>query len=392
MTMETKNDLFDRYKKEYFGAEKERKSVILDIVCDAVGMHRKAAIRKFRALQVKDVTIPERRGRRLYYDKAVEAALRDIWGAAGEICGTLLHPIIGEYIAVLLRDGMWEHGDLATGKLRAMSLATTKRRVRAFLKVRRRGHGISGTSPSRLKQIIPIRSGDWEHAKPGEEQIDTVAHCGHTLLGDFVWSLNCTDVATGWTTPRAQWNKGQEATRGNFAVCHDRLPWPMIEAHPDTGSEFINYHFHGWCAQENIRMTRSRPGKKNDNCHVEERNGHVIRKFVGYTRLDAPETVDALNAAYEKLALYLNHFVPTRRTKAKERMGAKYRRTYETPMTPYARAMAHPDIAEAVKARLRREHEALNPLVLKKEVDRLFVIVFDIQKRRGDPTNSGESR
>lgn len=392
MTMETKNELFDRYKKEYFGATKERKGAILAIVCDATGIHQKSAIRRFRTLQLRDAAIPERRGRRVYYDKAVEAALRSVWEAAGEICGTLLHPIISEYIAILERDGMWKHDDLATGKLRAMSLATTKRRARVFLKARRTGHGMSGTSPSKLKQIIPIRSDGWQTAKPGEEQIDTVAHCGQTLLGDFVWTLNSTDVAIGWTTPRAQWNKGQEATQENLAVCRDRLPWPMVEVHPDTGSEFINHHLYRWCTTENIRMTRSRPGKKNDNCYIEERNGHVVRKFVGYTRLDAKETVDALNAAYEKLALYLNHFTPTRRTKTKERVGAKYQRTYETPMTPYARAMAHPDIADEVKARLKAEHDALNPLVLKKEVDRLLARVFDIQKLRGDPTNSGESR
>ena len=187
-------------------------------------------------------------------------------------------------------------------------------------------------------------------------------------------------MATYWVIPRAQWNKGQEATLDSIKTIRESLPWALRGLHPDSGSEFVNWLCKDWCDTEHIALTRSRPNKKNDNCFVEERNGHIIRKFLGYTRLDAKETVGAVNALYAVLAVYLNHFVPSRRTKEKMRVGAKYVRTYAPAMTPYARALAHPKSTEEVKARLREEHTLLNPLLLKREVDRLKATIFAKQK------------
>jgi hypothetical protein len=383
--METKNEIFTKYKKEYTGASKERKGSILDMVCEVTGIHRKAAVRKFRTLQLRDTAKQEGRGRRVYYDNAVTAALRDVWEAAGEICAELLCPIATEYVRILERDKMWTHSDEATGKLLAMSEGTMKARVGAFMKARRTKHGLSATSPSALKHIIPMKQGPWTDAKPGEGQDDTVVHSGDTLAGDMAYTLTHTDMATMWTILRAQWNKGQEVTLVSITDIRARLPWTLLGLHPDSGSEFINWHLKGWCDEEGIALTRSRPSKKNDNCHVEERNGHIVRKYLGYTRIDTPEAVGAMNELYDVLCPYLNHFIPTRRTKEKRREGAKYKRTYEIPMTPYARAMAHSDIATEVKRKLRQEHDVLNPSLMKKEIDRLIARVFDVQKWRGDP-------
>ncbi len=384
MTMATKNEIFRKYLGEYLTATKEQKLGILTIVCLVTDMHRKAAIRKFRALQMYDPAHEERRGRKTHYTPDVTAALKDIWKAGNEVCGELLHPMIPEYVAILTRDKMWHHSGEATQKLLGMSERTVKRHVGKFFKIRRARKGISATSPSALKHIIPVFRGPWQDKPPGYGQIDTVVHCGSSLLGDMVYTLNYTDAATLLVIPRAQWNKGMQATRDSMKAIQARLPFPWLGAHPDTGSEFINRFVVEWCAQEKIELSRSRPGKKNDNMYVEERNGHVIRRFVGYVRLDCPQAVDALNALYEVLAPYLMHFVAVRRTTGKEKIQSHYRRTYEkVAKTPYQRILEHSTVTDTIKERLRKEHALLNPLTMKREVEKRLRAVYDVQKRYG---------
>jgi hypothetical protein len=209
-----------------------------------------------------------------------------------------------------------------------------------------------------------------------------VAHCGSTLLGDFVYTLSAIDAAAYWTSAHAQWNKGETATVASMSSINDALPFRWIEAHPDTGSEFINWHCKGWCDTKRIRMSRSEPGKKNDNMYVEERNGHVVRKYLGYRRFDCPKVVPLMNDFYKVLDLYLNHFKAVRRQLSKERVGSKYVRKYEkVAKTPYQRVLDHPAIDEIVKEKLRRDHATLNPLLLKREMDRLLEIVNKQQTR-----------
>ena len=390
--METKNDIFQEYLSAYLQATKDRKGVILDTICEVTKLHRKAAVRKFCTLQLHDPAKQEGRGRKTYYDHGVTAALETVWQAAGEICGELLHAVTSEYVSILERDKLWTHSYLVTGKLLAMSAGTMKRRVGTFMKARRTKHGLSATSPSHLKSIIPVFFGDWSEKPPGHGQLDTVVHCGDSLLGDMAYTLNYTDVATYWIIPRAQWNKGQEATLDNMKEVRNRLPWTWLEGHPDSGSEFINWLAKEWFDEAHILLSRSRPGKKNDNCYVEERNGHVIRKYLGYMRIDCREAVQVMNELYDVLGPYLNHFVPSRRTKEKVREGSKYKRTYEKAQTAYQRALLHPSISEEVKTRLRTEHATLNPLLMKKEIDRLKIKIFAMQKRCGGPENSGKTR
>lgn len=388
MTMETKNEIFNRYLSEYLTATKEQKLGILTIICLVTGMHRKAAIRKFRVLQMRDPAREERRGRRMYYTPDVTAALKDIWKAGNEVCGELLHPMIGEYVSILKRDRMWSHGAEATEKLLRMSEGTIKQRVGEFSKIRRGRKGISATKPSALKKLIPIFNGPWEDKPPGWGQIDTVVHCGSTLLGDMAYTLNYTDAATYTVIPRAQWNKGMEQTKKSMIAIKSRMPFAWRGAHPDTGSEFINQFVVAWCKEEKIDLSRSRPGKSNDNMYVEERNGHVIRKTVGYIRLDCPETVDALNLLYDVLTPYLMHFVAVRRTLEKEKVQSKYRRTYEKiAKTPYQRILEHPAVEKLIKERLRQEHARLNPLILKREIDKRLHAVYDMQKQYGKSRN-----
>lgn len=381
--MATKKEIFREHLAEYLQAGKDRKIELLSAVCDVTRMHRKAAVRKFRVLQRRDPLVEEKRGRSEYYTPDVTAALWDLWDVGNEVCGELLHPMIAEYVHVLQRDKLWKHGVEATRKLLRMSEATVKRRVAGFVKIRRKRGGLCATRPSLLKQIVPVFSGPWTDKPPGWGQVDTVLH-SDSLAGDFVYTLNYTDAATFAVIPRAQWNKGQVATQESLAEVKHRLPFPLLGAHPDTGSEFINRFVVAWCKEEHIELSRSRPGHSNDNMYVEERNGHVVRKFIGYIRLDCIEAVDALNAVYDVLTPYLLHFIAVRRSTGREKIGSKYRRTYEKrAKTPYQRILEHPAVLDEAKKKLRQKHEKLNLLMLKREIEKRITALYDTQKRHG---------
>lgn len=390
MTMATKRDVLSEHLDVWLSVKKDRgrRREITVMVCAILKIHPKSVPRAFRRVQMRSVSDDRRRGRRTTYGPDVTAALKDIWDAAGEPCGENMHSLIAEYVAILRRDAMWRHDASATAGLLAMSLGTVKKRLGTFRRMSFLSHGKSTTSASAIHSMVPVRSGPWDEAPVGTMQIDTVAHCGGSTAGDYVFTVNSTDVATLWGARRAQWNKGQEATVRSMEAMDDDVPVPIIEWHPDSGSEFINWHCLDWSQERKQMLTRSRPNHKNDNCFVEERNGHVVRRWMGYARFDAPETVDALNAVYDVLTPYLNHFVASRRTTSKERIGAKWKISREKKsLTPYQRVLARTDVSDEVKAELRRERAGLNPLVLKHEIDRRLKLVFAIQKRHEAPTS-----
>ena len=386
--MATKKNIFEEHLKKYLKANRAEKRQILDHVCFVTGMRRKSAIRKFKHINMADPARVDRRGRPTVYGPDVTVALKAVWEAGNEVCGELLHPVTHEYIDILQRDSMWPYHETVTLQLRQMSEGTMKNRVATFMKARRRRKGISTTSPSHLKHIIPTFNGPWRNKPPGFEQIDTVTH-SDTARGDAVFTVNCTDAAVCLTIPHAQFNKGQRVTLESMKAIQRKLPFQWRGAHPDSGSEFINWFVKDWCDLEKIELTRSRPNRKNDNMYVEERNGHVIRKFVGYLPLTCPEAAVALNEMYEVLIPYLLHFVAVRRMTGKLKIKSKYLRQYEKKAkTPYVRILEHPAITEAVKAKLQTEHARLNPLILKREIERRTLKVYDVQRRYGNRSKS----
>jgi len=392
MTMKTKNDIFNEFQARYWRADKDEKGEILTHVCAVTKMHRKAAVRKFRRIQTKDPCAEEHRGRSTYYTPDVTAALKEVWEDGDEVCGELLHPMIREYVEILKRDKMWKHSDEATGKLLSMSEMTVRRRVGHFMQTRKKRHGISSTKPSHLKHLVPIFIGPWNDKPPGFGQIDTVLH-SNTSFGDAVYSLNYTDAASLAVFTRAQWNKGMENTRDGLEYIKKHLYFPMLGVHPDTGSEFVNMKVIEWCNGNKTDLSRSRPNHKNDNMHVEERNGHVIRKMIGYITLNCREAVDALNDVYELSNPYRFHFVAVRRMIEKEKLSSRYRRKYEKKAkTPYQRILEHKDVSEDVKERLLVIHTKLNHRLLQQEIARRITKLYDVQKRFGNPENPRQSR
>lgn len=372
MTMDTKQEIFEEKLGEYLKASKEEKGRILDAVCSITKAHRKAAIRRFKTLQTEDAGIPDKRGRSTIYTKAVGSALKEIWDMARQICAERLHPMINEYVFVLRRDGMWKHDEKTTTLLLRMSLATMKRRTGKFPKVHGRRKGKGTTDPSNLKEIIPIRRGPWQNPDPGFGEVDTVAHCGSTLQGDYAYTVQYTDVATIWTCLSAQWNKGEIATKESMKGIKSRMPFSLLGIDPDSGSEFINWNLKRWCDEEKIVMTRTRPYMKNDHARIEQKNYTNVREFVGYVRIDNFEAVKIMNELYEVLEDYINFFLPSVKCISKERIGSRYIRKYDKAQTAYRRMLAHPKIDQKIKAELQAKYATLNPKILKTKSDRLI--------------------
>lgn len=386
--MATKQSIFEEHLEVWLKAkdDKIRRGEIIDHIVFVTGCHRKSVPRSFKRVQMKDGSVGESRGRRAMYTPNVFAALYTVWEASDWACGELLHPFIGECVEILKRDKMWKHSQAATDKLLGMSLGTCKRKVRNLRERHGRLKGRSSTKPSSLKSIIPVFKGPWNICRVGEGQIDTVAHCGTSLFGDYVYSLCYVDAPTYWTQVRAQWNKGQHATVESLIHIQAKLPFPLHMLHPDSGSEFINWVAKGWADSQGIELTRSESNHKNDNMFVEERNGHVVRRYLGYDRLDKLELVPLLNDFYDVLCLYLNHFKNVRRQLEKTKIGSKYVRQYESvAKTPYQRVLERDDVFEDVKQRLIEEHATLNPLVLKRQIDTLLKKIFTLNTSHEQP-------
>jgi len=329
MTMATKQEIFREKLQEYLRASRKERGRILDAVCSITKANRKSAIRRFKTLQMQDRGIPGRRGRPVLYTKAVVAALKEIWECANEICAERLHPNIREYVTVLKRDAMWSHEEATTALLLQMSLGTMKNNLDVFPHIKaKRGKG--ATKPSLLKEIIPIRRGPWKNPDPGFGEIDMVAHCGSTLVGDYAYTVQYTDVAVIWTCLAAQWNKGEEATRASIERMQGRLPFPLLGIDPDSGSEFINWLLKRWCDERKIIMTRTRPYMKNDHARIEQKNFTNVREFLGYVRIDNPRAIAIMNELYTVLEDYINFFLPSVRCTSKERVGSRYIRRYDT--------------------------------------------------------------
>jgi len=380
-------------KRAYFKATVPEKTKIIDSVVLVTGMNRKAVIKAFaRERKRRKWELPETRGRPRLYSTDTEAALAFVWEQYDFTCAERLVDEIPEAIRIFRRDGMWDYGEATTIQLLSMSLGAMKIRCVAMAKKRGLLRGISTTKSGELLRSVPVFFGSWSNKGSGYGQVDTVVHSGPKLMGTMVYTVNYTDVATYWQEPIAQLNKSERATYDSLATIRDRLPFPMIGLHPDSGSEFINHVGVPWCEQHGIDLTRSRPYKKNDNCYVEQRNRVIVRKYVGYERYDCSESVLAMNELYEVLRLYINFFQPTYKLIRKEKRVLKengqqaakpYKRIYDKIRTPYQRVLDRKDVSEDNKQKLRNQYETLNPKVLRDRIQVLTTKLHTTQKVQG---------
>jgi hypothetical protein len=340
MNMITKHRVLQAHLKKWLackGNNKERGALNKQLA-ESLKMNEKSIGRSMKRLQLKDKSQPERRGRPVVYGADVNAALSRVWEEMGCPCAeNIPREAVEEHVKYFKAEDDWKVNNDVTLQLFLMSEGTKKLRIAAFRKKRGMGRGRSATVSSPLKGIIPIRkSHTWNNLPPGYVQADSVVHCGDLLTGNVVYSVGCVDFATYWSEYTAQWNKGQEETLKSLRRIRECFPFPLREIHPDTGNEFINYHVRNWAVRENIDMTRSEPYKKNDNMCIEERNNSIARKHLGYVRLDNPLFVSLASEILRVSCLLHNHFRPVRRMISKERVGSKWKRTFEkSAKTPY---------------------------------------------------------
>ncbi len=369
MSLQARRELLNNLRSRYRRADKKQKKTILDEFIQAAQYGRKHAI----ALLNKDEHQTDRAkgtGRKRKYDEPVRQVLIQIWRAANEICSKRLIPFLPDFLEALQRTGHLELTEEIRNKVLSMCPATADQ----LLSSERRAAGGKSTTRSGalLKRQIPIRTfSDWNDVVPGFFEADLVAHCGTDASGRFLNSLVMIDIATSWTECFALLQKGEAEVIAAIKCAQEILPVPILGFDSDNGSEFINHGVIGFCRENQITFTRSRAYKKNDQAHVEERNGSVVRRTVGYDRYEGDPARYALQQLYHTLRLYVNFFQPSMKLISKQRDGAKVSRQYDSAQTPYRRMLNSPEISEQTKSALRLTYSGLDPVVLLKELEQL---------------------
>jgi hypothetical protein len=370
-------------KREYLLAIWERyqrvgrrfKSKILDEFCAVCGYTRKYAIgllsRKPRRRQRKP-------GPRRRYDGQVLEPLKVIWLAAEQMCSKRLKAALPLWLPFYEQ----EHGPLVE-PVRKKLLQISAASIDRLLKKERalyRGKGLCGTRPGGLlKHQIPIRTDNDDVDRPGFLEADTVAHCGNSLAGDFIWSITFTDIFCQWTENRATWNKGAEGVLRQVKDVEANLPFELLGFDVDNGSEFLCFHLWRYLLDRPrpVPLTRSRPYRKNDQAHVEQKNWTHVRQLLGYQRLEQPELVPLINELYRTWGLLHNFFCPNLKLLSKTRKGAKTIRKYSPPQTPYQRLLESKHLSQEQKQKLQNRGQQLNPLQLKREIEQKLKLVLN---------------
>jgi len=374
ISMKARKEIIDKHAGTYRKASKKKKMEILNYVCAATGLSRDRAARVLRGEKKSKIKSKPRKkpGRKPIYDFEVCQALKKVWTYMDFACGKRLHEGIGDMLDAIIRFGEISWNEEIISKLRQMSASSIDRLLKKE-KESLRLKGISTTKPGTLlKRNIPIRLGQqWDDAVPGYVEVDLVAHCGASTAGEYINTLNVTDICTGWTEPIAVLNKAQRHVFTGMMDVQDRQPFDFLGIDSDNGSEFINHQLKRYCEQKGICFTRSRPYTKNDGCHVEQKNWSLVRRHIGYGRYEGEPALELLNEYYRLLRLHVNFFQPSTKLIEKQRNGAKVTKRYDKPQTPYKRVLAYKHISDTVKDALIQTFQKINPVQLMRDMQRV---------------------
>lgn len=384
MNMHTKHELAKEVLKRYVGSAKEAKKNILNEFCANTGYNRSYAITKLRKLQLtknwkESVAGKHTRNRERTYDSYVSAVVEQIYEVLGGIGAKRMRPLMDTVLLKGIAFGHIKTDPITEMKVRAMSASTLDRMV-ARIREKHALKGISTTRPGTLlKSEIPLRVGIWQETDPGFFEIDLVAHCGDNASQMFISTLNCSDIATQWFEAEPVMGKAQERVLSGIEAIEERLPLALLGIDSDNGSEFVNRQLYEHCLKKKIIFTRSRPYKKNDNAHIEQKNFTTVRQVLGYQRFDTEEVLTLMQRLYRgPLRLYINFFQPSVKCVDKKRIGGRIKKVYDVAKTPYERVLAHHDTPRKTKDALTNLFESLDPFKLRKEID---ILVMKIQKQ-----------
>ena len=391
MNRESVREYIARQQDRYRKAKRTEKGRILDEVVAVTGYHRKSAVRLLsgRSQGVRGGQV----GRPVEYGTEVAAAARVVHEAAGGIGAKRLHPFVGELASRLAAFGELEMGP-ETEALLGRASASTLERLLAEAQAPMRRKARSLTKPgTMLRNRIEVRTfRGWDDARPGFVEVDTVAHCGATTEGFHLWTVTGVDVATGWVEMDVVWGKTQERVGAAIRRMHRRLPVPLLGLDSDNGSEFINRGLYSYCEENGITFTRSRPYRKNDSAHVEQKNGAVVRRLTGHGRYSSSAAFKQLKQVYSLARLHVNFFQPVRRLIGRSVEGSRVVRYHDEGMTPYQRMLQSGSLAGAREMVLEKLYLALNPLSLSRQIDAETEKLVGMAWRQGDPLSWSPAR
>jgi hypothetical protein len=314
----------------------------------------------------------------------VVSVLIGVWEAAGYPWSVRLKAILPNWMP-WIRQRYKPSAETERQLLRISARQIDRRLAGKKSQCKRRLYG--QTKPGTLlKHHIPVKTDSWNVTTPGFAEIDLVSHSGNSGEGEFAYTLNLTDIHTGWTESRALLGKGQEGVRQALEEIQGGLPFDLLGLDSDNGSEFINWHLQGWCKQRKIQLTRGRPYKKDDNAHIEQKNWTHVRKLLGWERYDSPRAVEAMNDLYrQELRLWLNLYLPSVKLVKKVRVGSKVRRVYDAPQTPLERVLASASAHSDQIAALKKLRGSLDPFHLGKVIERKIEGIYAMASQRHSP-------
>ena len=376
-THELVREYISRNQERYRASSKGQKKLILDELCHTCGLTRKWAIR----LMGRDLRVlVKSRGRKLSYDLGLVQHLTILWDSMERICAKRMKAALPHWLP------FYRHPEL-TLRMRNQALEMSPSTIERF--VNRGKKAVKGLSATRknkfFKYKIPLHVFNEKVVNAGHIAADTVAHCGDSLSGRFANTLTVTDRLTTWTANRALLAKGGEQMGKALRNIERDLPFRILSVQSDCGSEFLNYKFHNFLYNRivPVSMTRGRPYHKNDNAHVEQKNFTHVREVFGYERIEEPRLVQLMNEIYSKYWNPLhNFFLPSMKLKEKERIGARVRKKYEVPKTPYERLMNAQNFTEMQRTELRKTYQSLNPFELKAGLERKLELFFSLLREQ----------
>ncbi len=372
--------IYTRYRK----VSKKLRCQILNEFCQVCGYHRKYAIRLLNGPAPQKPTA-RRKTRSPSYPAKVISVLSVIWEAAGYPCSQRLKALLPLWLP-------WAQKRFSLSaqlqkQLLSISPSTIDRRLKAkrrLLKKRLYGRTKPGTL---LKHHIPIKTDSWNVTAPGFTETDLVSHSGNSEQGEFIHSLNVTDIHSTWVESRAVMGKGQAGVLEAMKEIERALPFKLLGIDSDNGSEFINYHLKAFCDQKKIQFTRGRPYKKDDNAHIEQKNWTHVRKIFGYLRYDSFPAQQAMNDLYRnELRTFQNLFLPSMKLLSKVRVGSKLKRRYDKPKTPLERVAACPQADPLKLAELKNLRDATDPFALAKTIEQKLERAYQLANQRVSPS------
>ena len=374
MSSKAKREYFNEIRERYIKSSKEDKKKILDEYCQVCGYNRKYAIRKLRGSTKSVNSTKERKKKRgrpkIYWTTGIQEFLSKTWAYTNLICSKRLKAVIPLWLPYYKAVGH-ELTEEDKKLLKKISPSTIDRILKKYRK-RYGKRGYSTTKPgSLLKELVPIKTEQWDERRPGFVEADTVAHCGNSVSGTFIYTVNLTDLSSGWMSLRAVWGKGEYHVFNAIKSIEVEIPFKILGFDCDNGNEFLNYRLLKYFKNKSypVSYTRSRPYKKNDNAHIEEKNWTVVRQYLGYKRFDNLKQVDMLNDLYSnELSLFINFFIPSVKLIEKYRIGSKIIKKHDKPKTPYQRLIGSKFVDKKTKIKLAKQFNKLNPFNLQKRI------------------------